>query len=577
MVILKGQPMVARLAFGNARIAARPRRTWRLAAEHVNTAKEEDRLDKAIRKLRERLRRTFEIATAKIGEVDAQIFEVHRQMLEDPDFQEEIRLRIRRDKSSAERAVQAAIDVVRGRYARSHEDKIRFMAAELAGLGEDLVDELTGDGRPESVDADGPIIDFVSEVTPRMVMRAEAENVAGFVAHSGGRTAHATILARALELPMVANVPEARTTVRNGDRVILDGTAGTVIVNPNVEKEEMYRDMAERLRKARSELLANRDLPAVTRDGCRIVLHANIALTAETEAVERFGGEGIGLYRSELSYLLRNQYPSEEELVEIYRTLGERLGAVPLTVRTLDIGAEKTPAYFGIRPAANPLLGLRSLRLLATHREVLQTQFRAILRASMAMQEIRVMFPLIGSIEEWREACAAFAKAREELNAAGHPFKENIPLGLMIEVPSAALSIRDILRESDFASVGTNDLTQYLFGVDRSDSTVARFYQPISPPMLELIHRAASVGHDAAKPVSLCGEIAGDPQFTALLIGLGIRTLSMNPEAIPQVKDRVRQLELPDCEQLARTAMTEVSVEGILKQIATLNSQLAHR
>ncbi|MEX2382488.1 MAG: phosphoenolpyruvate--protein phosphotransferase [Opitutales bacterium] len=566
MIILKGQPIVAHLAFGSARFTGhgpRQRKDWGSA---FDPKEEESRFNAGLRRLSDRLHQTFQIARKKMGEAEAQIFEAHRQMLEDPAFQDEIRLRISQWGYSAAGAVQAAIDLFRGRYARSTEDKIRLMAAELAGLGEDLLDELEEKERPAG--AIGPMIDFVAQVTPRMVMRAQMENVVGFVASSGGPTAHATILARALEIPMVVNVPDWRGKVRDGDRTILDGTAGAVFVNPDKENDAIYRDIGERLAKARLELLANRDLPATTRDDCRIILQANISLTAETEEIERFGAEGVGLYRSELSYLLRNHYPTEEELTDIYRTLAEQLGAKPLTVRTLDVGGDKTPLYFGLRATRNPLLGLRSLRLLATHREVLQTQFRAILRASAATDNFRVMFPLIGSIEEWREAREAFFEAREQLRSAGHACQEDIPLGLMIELPSAALSARALLKEADFASIGTNDLTQYILGVDRNEGTVARLYRPISPPLLELLKRIIDAGRETGKPVSLCGELAGDPQYVPLLIGLGLRTLSMNPEAIPLVKNRVRQVGLRDCEQLAREALDETSVTGILKRIA---------
>ncbi len=573
MVILKGQPIVPHLAFGLARIKEQRRERRQAAPEFQDPDEEERRFEEALGRLTDRLDQLFEIARTNMEEAEAQIFRMHRHVLEDPMLQKEIRSRIRRCGCSADTAVEAAIDFFCGRYARSNEAKIRAMAAEIMGLREDLLDELEGGDAPVISRTEASIIDFVNEVTPAMVIRAELERVVGFVARSGGQAAHATILARALQIPLVVNVREWREIVREGDRVILDGTTGSVIVNPTEAKDTSYRNLERRLQRTRTRLLANRDLPAITRDGCRIVLQANLVLTAEAEAVERSGAEGVGLFRSELSYLLRNRYPSEEELTEIYRALAERLGDKTLTIRTLDVGGEKTPPYFRLEQGANPLFGLRSLRLLSTHREVLQTQFRALLRVAAQCGNLRVVFPFVATVEEWREVCHAFAEAKQQLRAKGKTLPSNLPLGLMIELPSAAIAARALLKEADFASIGTNDLTQYTLGVDRNEPSVARLYQPLNPAVLELIRRTLEAAKESGKPVSLCGEIAGDPKFTPLLIGLGLRTLSMNPEAIPEVKDRVLHLNASQCEQLTLDVLEEVTAEGALRHINAFESR----
>lgn len=563
MLIFKGQPIVSGLAFGRARIVAPARREVLGKHERSGTTEEEEqRLKKAVERLSTRLEKMCRVATERMGEAEAQIFLVHQQMLTDPAFEEGILDRIRNGEDSAEDAIRSATDKLGEAYSRAPEEKIRHMASELASLSEDLLEELDGGpGRPIGKALE-PVVLFVEEVTPRAVMRAEAEGVVGFVARSASLAAHATILTRALEIPLVANIRDGFEGVNDGDRVVLDGTAGTIVVNPNEEKERIYQELRRRLRHARLDLLTNRELPSVTLDGCAVSLQANISMSAEVEAIERCGGDGVGLYRTELSYILRNRYPTEEELNVIYRNLAERLSPLPLTVRTIDAGGDKVPAYFRLRRSRNPLLGLRGMRLLSTHREVLQTQFRAILRASAA-GNIRILFPLIGSLEEWDAARDALEEAKETLRSAGEAFQEDVPVGLMIELPSAALSVRALLARADFASIGTNDLVQCLFGVDRTEGQVAHLFHPVSPPVLELIHRVSTAGRKLGKPVSLCGEMGADPRLTELLIGLGLRSLSMNAEAIPAVKDRVRSAKIAECEELARKAMAETSLAGI--------------
>lgn len=563
MVILKGEPIVPRLAFGRARLALKRRGVRRRGEPRTaGPEQEEERLHKAVGRLGGRMGRMYEIARSKMGEAEAQIFQVHQEMLVDPLFQDEIIARVRGEGLSAEGAVQAALDLFRDRYSRSDEEKIRFMAAELTSIGDDLLDELEGAAIGGS-GANTPEIVFVQEITPRLVMRAGIEGVVGFVARSGGQTAHATILARALDVPVVANVEDWGDSVADGCPVILDGTAGTVILEPTEERERIYRDLENRLEETRLEMLEERSLPSTTRDGCAISLQANLTMTGETEAVERFGADGVGLFRSELSYMLRNRYPGEDELTGIYRVLSTRLSPKFLTMRTLDVGGDKTPGYFDLPATRNPLLGMRSGRLLKIRRVVLETQFRAILRASAESGNFRLLFPFIGSIEEWREVKESFHGVRNALKASGTPFQEALPLGLMIELPSAALSARALLAEADFASIGTNDLTQYTFGVDRSQSEVASFYRPVSPPMLEMIRMVVDAGRETGKPVSLCGEVAANPRYTALLIGLGLRALSMNVEAIPLVRARVRALDVVACEELAGAVLAESTVAGI--------------
>ena len=471
----------------------------------------------------------------------AEILGVQLELLYDPLWESAVIDRIRR-RSTARDAVLGATEQVMQLFLEMEDAYMRERATDIRDMGNRLVRVLDGEAlavEPLVIPNAGPgepdWVVVAEELTPSDTIGLNTW-VVGFVTQAGGATSHAAIVARLRGLPAITGVTGILGSVVNGDWLVLDGETGIVLVNPSLAELEIYtakqQAFAERLR-----LLAElKDREAVTSDGVRIELLANIAGAADMEAALAQGAEGVGLLRTELLFMDRDALPTEEEQFEFYKNVLLRAGGRPVTIRTLDIGGDKPLPYLGLAPEANPFLGYRAIRICLDRPALFLTQLRAILRASV-FGKCRIMFPMIGGVEELRQAKAFVVVAQEDLRAQGVAFDAGVPVGVMIEIPSAALTADLLAKEADFFSIGTNDLTQYVLAVDRMNEQIAALYDPYHPAVLRLIREVIEQGHLHNVPVGMCGELAGDPRATELLLGMGLREFSMSAGSIPLVKE----------------------------------------
>jgi phosphotransferase system enzyme I (PtsI) len=389
------------------------------------------------------------------------------------------------------------------------------------------------------------------DLTPSQTVGFDRERVVAFATDAGGKTSHTAIVARALGIPAVVGLERVTDGAEDGVTIIVDGDRGAVILDPDEPTIQEYRRYGESMRVYRASLAGLADEPAVTRDGVRIHLFGNIEFPSEIEAVLLNGGDGVGLFRTEFLYLAREVEPEEQDHFEAYRLCVERLKGRPLTIRTMDLGADKYTQAQAEDPERNPALGLRSIRYCLQNLPLFRRQLRAILRAS-ALGPVRMMFPLVTNTLEMRQARMIVGDLMEDLDEEGVKFDRRIPLGMMVEAPSAAIMAPTFAREVDFFSIGTNDLVQYTLAVDRTNERVASLYSAAHPAVIRLMKDVVRAARRHKTPVSICGEAAGDVEFTMLLIGIGLRSLSVTPSLIPHVKRVVRGVDVEECERLAR-------------------------
>jgi len=439
---------------------------------------------------------------------------------------------------------------------------------DIQDVGKRIMRHLMGPMRHSLAQINKPVVVVARNITPADTLTIHEGTIQGFVTDMGGKTSHAAILSQTLGIPAVVGLRNITATVKTGEMIILDGNQGIVIVNPSQEVLLNYQREKEIELKTSQELEKLRDLPAQTRDGTRFILAANIDNPQEAKLVLRYGGEGIGLYRTEFLYFNRTDLPSENEHYENYRQVARKMLPYRVIVRTVDIGGDKIASLGGmdLPPERNPFMGLRGIRLCLRYPEFFKVQLRAILRAS-AEGRLGIMYPMISGVEEFLAANRILAEVKEELRQRKIPFDENIPVGAMIEVPSAAMTADIIARQADFLSIGTNDLIQYTLAVDRVNENVADIYEPLHISILRLLKKIIDAGHNAGKKVAMCGEMAADPNFTAVLIGLGLDEFSVSPPAVPKIKRTIRSLELVEAQKLAEEIFNAPSRDIIIQQI----------
>jgi phosphotransferase system enzyme I (PtsI) len=475
-----------------------------------------------------------------VGE-EAAILEVQVEMLQDPAWEEEVLQRISGGQMPARDAVLLTMEQFTGLFENMDDDYLRARAADVKDMGWRLYQRLAGfpAGR-QLPDGEGWIV-LAEDLSPSDTMGLDVNRVAGFVTQAGGKTSHAAIVARIRGLPAVAGMGEALATIVDGDELAMDGETGTVIVNPSANVVTDYRRKQNAYRQRQEQLGALKDREALTRQGVRVHLQANIATEKDLEQALAFGAVGVGLLRTELLFLDRDSLPTEEEQLNFYKNVLLRSGGRPVTIRTLDIGGDKPLPYLGLPREENPFLGYRAIRICLDRVDLFKAQIRAILRAGVYGSG-RMMFPMIGSVDELRAARAVVASAKEELTAEGLAFAADIPVGIMIEIPSAALTADVLAKEADFFSIGTNDLCQYTLAVDRMNEKIAALYDPFHPAVLRLIRMVIEEGDRAGIPVGMCGEMAGDVRATEMLVGMGLREFSMVATSIPAVKEIILRL-----------------------------------
>jgi len=526
----------------------------------ADPAREEQDLMRALHDARRALDATREEVGDQFGPDFSAVFHTHIQILEDKGFVAKLRDEVRQS-ANAHVALRNVLETYQRTFGRIQDPYFRDRMADVEDVGRRVMEQLLGERHHATPLEDGAIV-VTDNILPSHFARLELDKVAAIVSEHGGPTSHGAILARTLEIPAVTGVARLLQTVQPGETAIVDGGEGTIFLAPDERLIAEYERARQRLEIATSHLDALRDRPAETRDGRRIALSANCGLVGDLKLVEQHGADGIGLFRTEMLAFAHRGFPEEEEQEQLYERVAAFLAPRPVTFRTLDLGGDKEMPSLGSEPEENPQLGCRSIRLSLLHLDAFRAQLRAVLRAS-AKGNVRLLLPMISSIAELRRARELIEEAKAELRAAGTPFDDGIPVGVMIEVPAAALTADLLARECDFFSIGTNDLTQYTLAVDRGNERVAHLYDPLHPAVLTLIERSVRAAARAGIPVSLCGELASNPIAVPILIGLGIQELSSAPAAVPVVKEIVHGLDYGDAEADARAARSAGSAEEV--------------
>ena len=509
------------------------------------------RVDRCIEEAKQQIVRMRNKITLRGDDDAARIFDFHLELLSDPTLIQPIRDDIQRESVIAEYAVAENFKKLADRLRAMGNEMFVQKAADVIDLERRVLSHLSGRTTDRLSGVKGPVIVIAHELTPSQTVELHRAHIVAFATDGGGLTGHTSILARALGLPAVVGCTKVTIDVEDGDMVIVDGDGGVVIVRPDDVLLARYQLLAREGHQRQSALRIDAGQPSVTRDGMPITLLGNIEFPEEIDSIMESGGSGVGLYRTEFLYLARDEAPTEEDQFESYRRAIELSHGRPLTIRTLDLGADKYTQGHLEEAERNPFLGLRSIRFCLANPEMFKTQLRALLRAS-AHGPIKIMLPLVTHVMELRQTKLILNDLGEELDEANIPFDRNIPIGIMVETPAAALMARVFANEARFLSIGTNDLVQYTLAVDRGNERVAGLYNAANPAVLMLIKSIVRTARHVGIDVSVCGEIAGQPLFIPLLLGMGVRTLSMSPGQIPAVKRVVRGLEIEHCESLAR-------------------------
>ncbi|CCO22783.1 phosphoenolpyruvate--protein phosphotransferase [Maridesulfovibrio hydrothermalis] len=521
---------------------------------------EKERLIKGFTDAVEELAAVREKVPAELKEHQL-IIDSHLMMLKDPKFQMSAIKYIDDHSLNAEWALDKAVNEFEKAFGALEDKYIRERMQDVRQVAMRVQVKLIGDEanlRP----VEGRIVLMAHDLTPADTIELEVNKLMSFVTTLGGKTSHTGILARTLNIPALVGVAELENSVVDGDLVIIDGIDGKVLVDPSDEELEHYYNLENQFNDYQRTIIRGCQLPAETEDGYRVQVHANIELFEEVSAVIDNGGEGIGLFRTEYAYLNRTDLPTEEELFEKYSDLAAIMSPRKVTLRTLDLGADKFMSHFGSLDEANPALGLRAVRFCLKHPDLFRLQLRAILRASVH-GNVSLMFPMICGLREVLQAKSAVVRAQKELREEGIPFDENMPIGVMIELPAAVMIAEILAQEVDFFSIGTNDLIQYSLGIDRTNPHVSYLYQPLHPAVVRSIKYVVDAGHRAGIGVSLCGEVASDPYCVPILMGMQIDSLSLTPQAIPGIKRILRQLNMQECKQLLKEVLNCRTVSSI--------------
>ncbi len=494
-------------------------------------------------------------ATAhQLGKDIASIFDFHHGVLTQESIREQIRGMVRDRRCSAAQAVHDVLQGYQRRFLRMKDALLRERVRDVRDIERRLLRHLVGNVGEDLCRLEEPAILIAHDLTPSQSANLAKTRILGLAMDVGGLTTHTAIVVRSMGIPAVMGLTDISGVVSGGDTVILDGTKGLVVVRPDETMLAEYRQEKERIQVAVLGLNELKDKPAVTRDGVEISLVANIEFPYEARKAMEKGAQGIGLYRTEFLYLRSEVEPTEQEHVDAYREVIHAVGGWPVIIRTLDLGADKYTQSQSLEPERNPFLGLRSIRYCLQNLEPFKVQLRAILRTSLE-GDVRIMFPLISSLMELRQAKMALGDAMEDLEEMGIPFRREMPIGIMVETPAAGLMIRELLREADFVSVGTNDLIQYTVAVDRSNEKVAPLYTASHPAVLRLLRDVIREANRSGVPCSLCGEMAGEPMYTLLLMGMGLKQFSMAPGDIPEIKKIVRSTTMAHATRVAKRVL----------------------
>ncbi len=568
MQVLQGMGVSSGIAIGRAVcIETRGPDVFRFHVPDDQVEAEVERVREGARHAQTELKRVRARAEEDLGNDLAAIFDAHVLLLSDRHFLGRVEERIRTQHVNAEWAVHKTAEELDDRFAHMDDTYMRERSEDLTDVSRHLLRSLQGIDHHHLSELPDDIVIVADDLTPSDAIRLGRERVIGFAIESGGRTSHTTIIARSLNIPAVAGLVGVMGRLCDEAPIIVDGETGTVILHPTPEALLRYRARKAELERRDRDLLATRELAAVTRDGVEIALMANIDLPEEVEEVALFGAAGVGLYRSEFLYIEKSPHlPTEEEHVQIYRRLIELAAPHPAIIRTYDLGGRKLAREMMATAEENPVLGLRGIRLTLARTEVFRSQIRALYRAGVH-GDLWIMLPMVSTVEEVRRFRAFANEVMVDMEREGVPFRRDVRLGVMIEVPAAAVIADLLAREADFFSIGTNDLIQYSLAVDRNNEHVASLYQPLHPAILRMLRFVIDSARAAGIEIGLCGEMAADPRYAMLLVGLGLRRLSMSPRQVPEVKSWLRETTAADLAELATSCMSHSTAAEVQEHL----------
>jgi phosphoenolpyruvate-protein phosphotransferase len=495
----------------------------------------------------------------EVGAEEAAIFQAHRLLLRDPALVGRVKSAIVNRHIDAQGALHELVEEYGKLFSKIDDEYLKERMADIRDVVGRLMTHLSLQQTDRTIDVNEPVIIVAPEILPSQALLFDRMKVAGIVTETGGTTGHAAILARSLGIPAVSGLRGILREVHSGELIALDGREGFVYLNPGPEVEFAYRKLQREYVDLRDRLVENRDQEAVSGDGVCVELLANVNALGDATAAGAAGATGVGLYRTEYLFLTHQSVPTEDEQLAAYRAVIEAAPQQRVTIRTLDVGADKQLPYLGSHREANPFMGWRSIRLSAAHPEFFQTQLRAIFRAGKFGQ-VSLLFPMISTMEEVLRLKRTVDRTKAALAREGVPFGDNIPLGLMVEVPAAALCIDQLLDEVDFVSIGSNDLIQYVMAADRDNPKVAHLCEPFNPPVLRLLNQVIQACGERKKPVTLCGEMAGRPRCFLPLFGMGLKRFSMSPAFVPSIKEVLRHTTLSSAQEIARRVLNMATV-----------------
>lgn len=552
--MIKGVAASAGIAIGKALVVEK--KAIIIESKKIdNVENEKERFSKAVEAAKEQVNKIKNLTEKKLGKDKSAIFDAHLMMLEDPELIDAVKMQIENEKVNAEYALKTTVDMFIGIFEQMDNEYMRERAADIKDIGGRILNILLGINDTSLSEIYEKCIVVAKDLTPSDTAQMDSEMVQGFVTDVGGRTSHSAIMARTLEIPAVVGTQNGTENIKNDDFIIVDGDNGLVIINPEKEVIDEYNKKINEIAKHKSELLIFKDAESKTMDGRVVELAANIGSPKDITGALKNGAEGVGLFRTEFLYMDRDSMPTEDEQFNAYREVLEGMEGRPVIIRTLDIGGDKKLSYLPIGDEMNPFLGYRAIRICLDRKDIFKTQLRALYRASV-YGKLKIMFPMISGLQEILSAKEVIEEIKEELRKEGKAFSNDVQVGIMIEIPSAAV-ISDILaKHVDFFSIGTNDLVQYSLAVDRMNEKISHMYDPFNPAVLRLIKMVIDNGHREGKMVGMCGEMAGDPAAIPVLLGLGLDEFSMSAVSILNARKLVRELDYKKAQEIGSTVLT---------------------
>lgn len=562
---LKGIAASDGIAIAKAYLLVEPDLSYE-KTEVTDVESEVKRFESALEVSRTELSMIREKAAKDLGEDKAQIFDAHLLVLNDPELTGPIEESIKNSKTNAETALQETTDMFIGMFESMDNEYMRERAADIKDVRKRVLSHLLGVTIPNPALIDEEVVVVAADLTPSDTAQLNRNFVKGFVTDIGGRTSHSAIMARSLEIPAVVGTKEVTASVAKNDIVIIDGLEGNVIIHPTEEQIAHYEKIKSDFALQQAEWDKLKNEKTVSKDGVHVEFAANIGTPNDLEGVISNGGEAVGLYRTEFLYMGRDNFPTEEEQFEAYKAVVSGMDGKSVVVRTLDIGGDKTLPYLELPEEMNPFLGFRAIRLCFANEELFRTQLRALLRASV-YGNLKIMFPMIATVNEFRQARDILLDEKAKLKAAGTEVSDSIELGIMIEIPAAAVLADQFAKEVDFFSIGTNDLIQYTMAADRMNERVSYLYQPYNPSILRLVKMVIDASHKEGKWTGMCGEMAGDQTAVPLLLGLGLDEFSMSASSILKSRSLIKRLDQSEMVKLAEEALNKSTAEEVVELV----------